>query len=213
MVYQTKVKMITAIIPAYNEARRIKLVLEQTKNFVNEIIVVDDNSQDDTAEIAKKYGKVIRNERKRGYIYSIKKGFKEAKNEIIVTIDGDGEHDPTDIPRLVKPIIDDEADLVLGGREKIPRPSERIINFLTNFRVDTKDCGTGFRAIKKDLAQKLQLKGECTCGIFVLEAKFYGARIKNVNIKTRTINKKKEIALKHFKQMFIVLKWLVSNKN
>jgi len=205
--------MITAVIPAYNESNRIGPVLEEVSKYVDEIIIVDDHSQDNTAEIAKRYGKVIENDIHRGYIYSIKEGFKKAKNNIIVTLDGDGEHNPADIPKLTQPIIEGNADLVLGVREKIPRPSERFINFLTNFRVKTKDCGTGFRALRKDLAQKLELKGECTCGIFVLEAKFYGARIKDVNIKIRKIDKKRRIALEHLEQVFIVLKYIVSSGN
>jgi glycosyltransferase involved in cell wall biosynthesis len=204
--------MITAVIPAYNESERIQSVLEETSRYVAEILVIDDKSTDATADIARTYGKVVTNDSHMGYIHSLKRGFKEATHDIIVTLDGDGEHHPRDIPRLVQPIRTCEADLVLGVRERIPRLSERIINFLTTLRVDVKDCGTGFRAIKRDLAKKLELKGMCTCGIFVLEALSYGATLKTVPITTRNIDKKKRIALCHFKQIMLVLKWVLRGK-
>lgn len=201
--------MISAVIPAFNEEKRIGSVLEETSKYVDEIIVVDDASTDNTSVVAEKYAKVLKNKKNRGYIYSIKKGFRHAKHEIIVTLDADGEHNPADIPRLTKPVIQKQRDLVLGVRKTIPRISERFINKITNLKVKTMDCGTGFRVIRKELATKLELKGACTCGIFVLEAHMFGARIEDVNIKTREINKKRGIALKHIKQLFIILKWLI----
>jgi len=201
--------MITAIIPAFNEADRIEEVLIETKKYVDEIIVIDDCSSDDTALVSKKYAKVFKNSKNKGYIYSIKKGFKKAKYDIIVTLDADGEHDPADIPRLVKPIIDDKADLVQGARDFVPRFSERLINRLTNYKVKVRDCGTGFHALKKDLALKLKLKGVCICGIFVLEAHFHDARISEVGVKTNIVNKKRKIAFKHLIQFFLVLYFIV----
>ena len=132
--------MITAVIPAFNEEKRILPVLKQTRDFVDEIIVVDDCSSDNTAMVAQKYAKVLRNKTNKGYIFSIKKGFQQAKNNIIVTLDADGEHNPKDIPRLVEPIIKNQADLVLGVRKNIPRFSERILNRFTNIKVKKMDC-------------------------------------------------------------------------
>jgi len=204
---------VSAVIPAYNEDKRIGNVLDKTKPHVDEIIVIDDKSEDDTAFVARNRGaKVISNEKNLGYIESIKKGFKSAKGKIIVTLDADGEHDPEEIPDLIKPILNNEADLVLGKREKIARISEQFINWLTKFKVNIKDSGTGFRAIKKELALKLKLKGKCTCGIFVLEANSYGAKIAEVPITINNINKSRKIAWHHFKQIFFVLQWLMLSK-
>ncbi|MFP4001974.1 MAG: glycosyltransferase family 2 protein [Thermoplasmata archaeon] len=116
--------MITAVIPAYDEEERIEKVLKETSQYVDEIIVVDDNSTDDTVEIAEEYGKVIKKDSNQGYIDSIKRGFEAAQGDIIVTLDADGEHDPSFIPSIVEPIEKDKADLVFGKREKIPRFSE-----------------------------------------------------------------------------------------
>ncbi|GAI45117.1 unnamed protein product, partial [marine sediment metagenome] len=123
-------------------------------------------------------------EKRKGYIEAIKTGFRQAKGDIIVTIDADGEHSPEDISLLVKPIYNGEADLVLGMREKEARISENLINWLTSLRVKITDSCTGFRAIKKDLALKLSLKGQCTCGTLVLEADYYGGRVIEVPVES-----------------------------
>jgi glycosyltransferase involved in cell wall biosynthesis len=200
----------TAVIPARNEAQRIGPILQQAHQYVEEIIVVDDNSTDCTVSIAYDFGRVVQNTSHQGYVSCLKKGFKEAEHDIIITLDGDGEHDPSYIPELIKPIEKDQADVVLGVRKNITRPSEKIINYLTNFRVKTADCGTGFRAIRKTLAQKLQLEGACTCGILVLEAHAYGARIADVEVINKRIVKPRRIAWEHLKQLFIVIKWLLT---
>lgn len=197
--------MISAVIPAYNEGNRIERVLRETRRYVDEIIVVDDNSDDGTAEVASKYAKVFKNHQNLGYIASIKRGFKEADGEIIVTLDADGEHDPKFIPKLVKPIMKDEADLIFGRRDEVPRPSERLLSKIAEIKVHTKDTGTGFRAIRKNLADRLELKGRCTCGIFALEAHGKGARITEVKAPTRPIDKPRKVSWDHLIQFFIVV--------
>jgi len=204
------VKSYTVIIPAYNEERSIGEVIKQTQKFADEVIVVDDCSTDNTKELCQRLGaKVVTNEHRKGYIGAIKTGFERANHEIIVTLDADGEHDPSDIPRLVEPILMRKADLVLGKRENISRISERFINSLTNFKVKVVDSGTGFRALKRELASKLNLKGKCTCGILVLEANRHGARIVEVPITLNHTLEKRNIAWSHFWQIFYVLRQLL----
>lgn len=203
-------KSYTVIIPAYNEEKSIGEVIKQTQKFADEVIVVDDCSTDNTKELCERLGaKVVTNEHRKGYIGAIKTGFERANHEIIVTLDADGEHDPGDIPRLVEPILMRKADLVLGKREEIPRISERFINSLTNFKVKVVDSGTGFRALKRELASKLNLKGKCTCGILVLEANRHGARIVEVPITLHHTLEKRNIAWSHFWQIFYVLRQLL----
>ncbi len=174
--------------------------------------MIDDGSTDETREEAKRAGaKVISNQDKKGYIGAIKTGSREARGQIIVTLDGDGEHDPGEIPKLIEPILRGEADLVLGLREEIARPSEQFLNWLTNFRVKVTDSGTGFRALKRELALQLELKGRCTCGVFVLEAAALGARIAEVPISTNPIDKERKPAWYHLRQLFYVLRWLLKN--
>ena len=82
------------------------------------IVVIDDESCDKTVENAKKSGaKVISHIKNKGFLEALRKGFKQSYRNIFVTMDVDGQHNPADIPRLVKPILDDHADLVIGARE------------------------------------------------------------------------------------------------
>jgi glycosyltransferase involved in cell wall biosynthesis len=205
---------ISAVIPAFNEERRVTDVILKAKPFVNEILVINDCSSDNTADCAIKAGaRVLSNHTNLGYLESIKRGLRIAQGDIIITLDSDGEHDPTDIPRLVKPILEGHADLVLGTRQKIPRLSERFLNWLTHFRVQVSDSGTGFRAIKKEFVEKLDLRGKCTCGILVLEMNLLGGKIVEVPIDTSEAKKKVKVAWHHLGQISYILGWLFFNRN
>lgn len=198
---------ITAVIPAYNEAARIAAVIRETLPHVTDVLVVDDSSTDETRAIAEDAGaQVVSNQFEKGYIGGLKTGFREASGDIVVTLDADGEHDSSEIPQLVAPILNDDADLVLGRRAEIARPSERAINWLTNLRVRVQDSGTGYRALRTDLARQLELHGRCTCGTFVLEAVHRGGRLGEVPITLRATQKPRKWAWEHVAQSFFVLR-------
>jgi glycosyltransferase involved in cell wall biosynthesis len=199
----------SVIMPAHNEATRIANTIRDAQAYANEVVVVDDGSADGTAAEAERAGARVVRQPNAGYIAAVKRGFRQAQGEILVTMDADGEHRAADIPRLVAPIAADQADLVLGTRAHIPRPSERFLNWLTNFKVRVSDSGTGFRALRRDLALRLQLKGRCICGISVLEPAALGARIAEVPIDLAHIDKYRRIAWYHVPQLWHVLKWLV----
>lgn len=202
---------VSVVVPAHNEAGRIGKVIKETKPHADEILVIDDQSTDNTTQVAEEAGaRVIGNSLQKGYIGAIKTGFRSAKGDIILTMDGDGEHDPQDIPRLIKPIMEGKVDLVLGKRELVARPSERFISWLTKIKTGIEDSGTGFRALRRDLAVKLNLKGYCTCGIFALEAFHLGAKIIEIPIQLKEIDKSKASAWKHIPQTYYVAKWLLS---
>lgn len=165
---------ISVIIPAFNEAARIAQVIKETFPFASEIIVIDDGSTDNTAEVAVKSGARVFRQKRRGYIAAIKHGFTKTSQEIIVTLDADGEGDPGDIPRLVAPLRKNAADVVLGRRNFIPRPSERVLSWLTGFVVPVRDTGTGFRALRRNLALVLEIPGRCICGTSVLDYRKLG---------------------------------------
>jgi glycosyltransferase involved in cell wall biosynthesis len=112
--------LVVAAIPAFNEERTIaKLVLEAQKH-VDVVLVCDDGSTDPTAEIAERMGAdVIRHDRNLGYGAAIKTLFtmaRELNADVLVTIDADGQHDPREIPRLIEPVLENKADIVLGSR-------------------------------------------------------------------------------------------------
>lgn len=119
---------ITVVIPAYNEEKTIGGIVEELKQHGYDVLVIDDGSVDNTTKVAKEAGaKVIRHSTNRGYIEALRTGFKEASGDIIITMDADGQHQVKDIPKLVKPILEGEADLVMGARNKLS-PSEKTDN-------------------------------------------------------------------------------------
>jgi len=198
---------VSAVIPAYNEEETVGEVVARTLRHVDEVIVVDDGSTDDTSMVARNSGAVVvRNEANKGVLESLKMGFRSAGGEILVTLDADGQHDPNEIPGLLEPILDDRADLVLGARAELPHFSERVIARLTGLKVDVSDASTGFRAIRRNIVDGMELHGACTCGTFVLEAYSLGARIAEVPI---TVGERKggkrRIKTRHFRQIFYVL--------
>lgn len=196
--------MLTVVIPAYNEAERIRGVITEARTFADEVLVIDDGSEDETVNVSQRAGAEVLTQKHQGYVHALKFGFQSARGNIIVTMDADGEHDPSDIPKMVAPILKGEADLVLGRRECIP-VSEQVIRYLVYVRTPVHDHGTGFRAMTKRLAQTLPLRGKCTCGTLVLEAVSRGARIKEIPIRIRAIKKKRKRRWIHIIQIVYVL--------
>ena len=116
----TKIKV---IIPAYNEAESITHVIKDIPSTVDEVIVVSNNSADDTEANAKKAGATVLNETNKGYGYACLKGMQyiahqNEKPDIIVFLDGDYSDYPEDLTKIVAPIINDNIDFVIGARVK-----------------------------------------------------------------------------------------------
>jgi glycosyltransferase involved in cell wall biosynthesis len=197
---------VSVIIPAYNEAQRLGPVIKDSLLYADEVLVVDDGSTDNTGAIALKHSARTIRLNHSGYLQALKSGFAQARGDIVVTLDADGEHDPHEIPNLIRPLVNGQADLVLGKRSRIARPSERMINRLAGWKVLVSDTGTGFRAITRALALKLTFPGKCICGTSVLEAHGLGARITEVPISLKCIDKSRKIAWGHLYQFFAVLR-------
>jgi glycosyltransferase involved in cell wall biosynthesis len=111
---------VVACIPACNEERRIAGVIVDAMNQVDQVIVCDDGSTDMTGRIAEKLGAtVITHTRNLGYGASIASLFEKAREMnagVVVTLDADGQHNPREIPAVIQPIIDGQADIVIGSR-------------------------------------------------------------------------------------------------
>jgi glycosyltransferase involved in cell wall biosynthesis len=107
-------------IPAFNEEQTIARVVLEAQRFADKVIVCDDGSTDHTGRIAKCLGaEVLRHEENRGYGASVKSLFERAHcldAGVFVTLDADGQHEPKEIPSVIKPVLDGSADIVIGSR-------------------------------------------------------------------------------------------------
>lgn len=138
---------------------------------VNEVIVVDDGSTDETAKIVQNNGAIlVQHPENRGKGIAMLSGIQKATGDIVVFMDADLQHRPEDIEKLVQPIFDSSADLsigvrTLGSRKEMP-PQRRFTNFLGNFlvylmiRTWISDTQSGFRAIKKEYLEKMKFKSQ-----------------------------------------------------
>ena len=188
---------VTVIIPALNEAGNIGKLVQEVRAIVPlEVIVVDNNSTDSTAEEARTAGARVVIAPKRGYGYACAAGVSAAQNaDVLVFMDGDYSFSPADLPLLLSPIFDGRADLVLGSRElglmesgAMP-PHQRFGNWLVSrlmnilYRLSITDLGP-YRAIRRQLLNELDMQ-EMTYGWpteMIVKAARGGARIVEVPV-------------------------------
>lgn len=168
--------LISVVIPVFNETltvgnviKRVKAAMEKT-GFRHEIIVVDDCSEDNSLETSKTAGANAYSLKKHmGKGYALRAGFAKAKGKIIATIDSDGSHRPEELPRLLAPILQDQADLVIGSRylnqqpvsaRKLNASGVRLFNFLIKIftRTAVSDSQSGYRAMKSEILKNMSLK-------------------------------------------------------
>ncbi len=199
--------LVTAVVPARNEERRIGATVAELRAYVDEVVVIDDGSTDGTADRARAAGAVVvENTGRPGYVGAIRRGFAAAAGEVIVTVDADGEMPVEMIPALVRPILDGHADMVQGRRARAPRLSERVISSVARIGGPVGDSGTGFRALRSELARGLTIRGACICGTLALEALGRGARLAEVPIDLRSVpGRGRSIAWGHGRQLLVVL--------
>jgi hypothetical protein len=169
---------IAVVIPAYNEAESVGDVVRQIPREVcgepTAVLVVDDGSRDDTGEAAAKQGAVVaRHVINRGGGAALRTGYRlmaESGALVVVTLDADGQHLPSEMERLVKPVLDDEVDVahgsrVLGAADPNSRSREfgivffnKLVSFITRTKVS--DCSNGYRAVRTSVLPQLVLRQE-----------------------------------------------------
>jgi len=169
---------IAVVIPAFNEADNIGYVLEQIPDEVcgvaTAVLVVDDGSRDGTEDVAEGYGAVVaRHVVNRGGGAALRTGYRlmvDSEAMIVVTLDADGQHLPSEMPALVKPVLDGEVDVahgsrVLGHADKNHFAREmgivvfnRMVSLIT--RTHVSDCSNGYRAVRTTVLPQLVLKQE-----------------------------------------------------
>jgi len=189
---------ITIGIPAYNEEKNIAKIIIKLKKITDSIIVCDDGSSDMTSEIAKNLGVIVISHKKNmGYGAAIRTIFEksaEIGSDILVTFDADGQHRIEDVSRVLHPLENSEADIVIGSRflgkqSNVPNYRKlgiKVITQVTNSSLKTKltDSQSGFRAYSKQVLSKISLS-EIGMGIsteILIKASSKGLRITEVPI-------------------------------
>lgn len=155
---------VLAIIPAHSEERFIGTVVRQVLKYVRSVLVVDDGSTDQTAQEAEKAGaQVVRHPQNLGKGAAVKTGLNHAESsgaEFFLFLDGDGQHDPSDIPGFFSVMNDQEADLVVGNRMRNLQSMPRIRRWTNQFMswqigaicgVSLPDSQCGFRLARRSL--------------------------------------------------------------
>jgi glycosyltransferase involved in cell wall biosynthesis len=155
-------------IPAFNEEKPIVDVIKKSLNYVDQVIVCDDGSSDLTAEYAKTAGAVvIKHEKNMGKGHAMKSLFKYARDvdaDVIVTIDGDGQFLAEQIPRLLKPILENSYDVVIGNRfsddKEMPsyrKIGNKMLDKITKLATDLpfSDTQSGYRSYSKKAIQSI----------------------------------------------------------
>src|SRR3990167_7934723 len=165
-----KGKRVSLVFPAYNEGKNIEAAIKdfQSIKFVDEIVVVDNNSRDKTPEIAKKAGTLVVLEKNQGYGFALRRGMKEATGDLIVLCEPDATFSAADLPKLLALI--NNSDLVMGTRT-----NKRFIHNGANMGLflrlgnisvakfmqllyglsNISDCGCTFRVFNKSIAEKI----------------------------------------------------------
>ena len=204
---------VVAAIPCFNEERFIGSVVAKTKKYVNKVVVIDDGSTDDSAEIAKTTGaSVYCHDENRGYgaaICSALDRGRSLKADILVILDGDGQHDPKGIPHLIQPILDGDADIVVGSRfldktNKSPlyrRIGQRTLTTITNVGSGHKltDSQSGCRAYSAKALKELNLseRGMSVSSEIQFAIKEAGLRVAEVPIDVSYEDKAKRSPVGH----------------
>jgi len=201
------VKLVVTI-PAYNEEDTIAKVISEIPRRVNgidavQVLVIDDGSTDNTVTAAKEAGadRILSHKKNEGLGVTFKDGLETALEmgaDIIVNIDGDGQYNAAEIPRLIQPLVDNKADIVLGWRDidrltfmpKRKRIGNKVATWLTNMAsgmpVPIKDAQSGFRAFSREAALRMNLSGRYTyVQETIIEAKYKGLKIEQIPIEFR----------------------------
>lgn len=196
------------LIPTYNEAKSIALLIKQIRSYNLEVIVVDDGSLDNTGSIAENSGAtVLQNNKNEGKGSSLIKGFNYALRrgfEAVVTMDGDGQHLPQDIPLFIEAAGKSSSAVFVGNRMASPknmpffrRITNRFMSWFLSRVIKQKiyDTQCGFRLLKREVVEKLSLttrKYETESEILI-KASRLGFRIDSIPVATVYLDEKSKI--------------------
>jgi len=225
-------KATLAIIPCYNEAVTIGSVVLKVKNHVDQVLVIDDGSIDDTAKIARAAGAhVISHKKNYGKSAAIKNGFKYALDkgfDYVVTIDGDGQHNPDEIPFVLGNLMNNDHDIIVGFRSgndtEMPgwrKIGKNVLDYTTSFGNGgyVTDSQNGFRAFNKKAVKALipELNGKAFSveSEQLIKAHELGLEVSHANVTCKYKDLKKTSTKNPASHGFSVLSyviWLVAER-
>ncbi len=206
--------LVSVVIPVFNEEKTVANIVDRTKKTLEEmgvtyeVLVIDDGSDDDSAEIAKQQQARVLRVMHQGKGFALRTGFKFANGKLVITLDADGSHKPEEIPLVLKYLIEDKADFVVGSRfskykkskikiPKINRAGNRLFNNITRYLTGVKvsDSQSGFRAIRASLIKRMKLtsRGYEVESEMLVKALRLNARVKEtpISFDQRTIGSSK----------------------
>lgn len=168
---------VSVVIAAKQEAPSLGSVIDRTRRYANEIVVIVGRSSDGTADVASQGGATVLADRGRGKGAAIRQAIPHVRTPVTVFLDADGSHDPEDIPLLVQPILVGEADHVVASRlrggsselhggfdEFLRLAGSSFITACINWRFNCRlsDSQNGFRAVRTSVLQRLDLRENTT---------------------------------------------------
>ncbi|HLM55147.1 MAG TPA: glycosyltransferase family 2 protein [Pyrinomonadaceae bacterium] len=204
----TESARLSVVIPAYNEEATLASVVEKVLGLPNllEVVIVDDCSKDSTPEVTRRLAsehprvRVARHEKNSGKTEALKTGFAMTRGDIVIVQDADLEYDPSEIPIVIKPILDGHADVVYGSRFLV-RKATRVLyfyhyiankfltftsNVMTNLNMT--DVETGYKAFRGEIIRNMTITSrgfgfeievtakvaKLACAIYEVPISYYG---------------------------------------
>ena len=212
------------LLPSYNVSRTVKRIIREATPFIGDIIVIDDGSRDETAEIALACGAVVlKHSRNCGKGMALRTGFDHAIRagfQLIFTMDSDGQHDPSDLPRFLDRFQRTQPDILVGRRveDRASMPIHRRLNNRLISTVGSALCGqhvpdfqSGYRLIKAEVVEAVALKTERyeTESELLIKAGRLGFRIDSLPI--RAIYGNEISNIKSFREMRLFTKLFIAS--
>ncbi|PIN99976.1 glycosyltransferase family 2 protein [archaeon CG10_big_fil_rev_8_21_14_0_10_43_11] len=208
---------VLAIIPAHNEEATIAGVVSQTKKYVRDVVVIDDGSGDRTAQLARQAGAFVISRvwaggygaaQRTGHLYAIREGYN-----YVIQLDGDAQHNPKYIPKLLRPALSGKYDLVIGSRflngshkkfSFVRRCGIAWFTFVVRHlaKLDITDVTSGYKVFKVSSLKKLERCADMYPAVQqMLEMARKGFKIKEVSVKM-TLREHGSSHLNSFKSFF-----------
>ena len=212
------------LLPAYNEAKTIDRIIREASEFVHDILVIDDGSIDQTTQIAEKAGgKVIKHSTNLGKGMALRTGFdyiSQKDYDLIATMDSDGQHQPSDLPRFIDHFKNNQSDILIGARihNRFEMPQHRRLNNWLVSSVGSALCGqkvkdfqSGFRLIRTEVIKSIELHTERyeTESELLIKAGRIGFKIQSIPI--NTIYNAEVSNIKPLREMWLFTKLLINS--